>query len=153
MINFLKGDATYPISNGNKIITHIVNDKGQWGRGFVLALSARWSKPEEEYRAWFRGERGLHFLGAVQYVPVESDIWVANVIGQHDIRTIDDVPPIRYDALRAGLRRVGRFAAEIDASIHAPRLGAGLAGGDWNIIESIIDDELWGLKVNVYDLE
>lgn len=153
MINFLKGDATYPISNGNKIITHIVNDKGQWGRGFVLALSARWSKPEEEYRAWFRGERGLHFLGAVQYVPVESDIWVANVIGQHDIRTIDGIPPIRYDALRAGLRRVGRFAAEIDASIHAPRLGAGLAGGDWNIIESIIDDELWGLKVNVYDLE
>lgn len=153
MINYLKGDATLPVGNGNKLIVHCCNDIGGWGRGFVLALSARWSKPEEEYRAWFRGERGLHFLGAVQYVPVESDIWVANVIGQHDIRTIDGIPPIRYDALRAGLRRVGRFAAEIDASIHAPRLGAGLAGGDWNIIESIIDDELWGLKVNVYDLE
>lgn len=153
MINYLKGDATLPVGNGNKVIVHCCNDIGGWARGFVLSLSARWSKPEAEYRAWFRGERGLHFLGAVQYVPVESDIWVANVIGQHDIRTIDGIPPIRYDALRAGLRRVGRFAAENNASIHAPRLGAGLAGGDWKIIESIIDDELWGLKVNIYDLE
>lgn len=153
MINYLKGDATLPVGDGNKIIVHCCNDIGGWARGFVLALSARWSKPEEEYRAWFRGERGLHFLGAVQYVPVESDIWVANVIGQHDIRTIDDVPPIRYDALRAGLRRVGRFAAEINASIHMPRIGCGLAGGHWTLVEPIIDDELWGLKVNVYDLE
>ena len=153
MINYLKGDATFPIGSGNKVIVHIVNDKGGWGRGFVLSLSARWSEPEAEYRAWFRGERGMHYLGSVQYVQVEPDIWVANVIGQHDMYPIDGIPPIRYNALRAGLRRVGRFAAENNASIHAPRLGCGLAGGSWEKVESIIDDELNGLEVTVYDLE
>lgn len=153
MINYIKGDATQPIGEGNKLIAHCCNDIGQWGRGFVLSLSARWPEPEAEYRAWFRYERGLYYLGAVQYVQVEPDIWVANIIGQHDIRTIDNVPPVRYDALRNGLRRAARFAAEKEASIHLPRIAAGLAGGDWCIIEEIIEDELFGLEVTVYDLE
>mgnify|MGYP003440551800 CR=1 FL=1 len=153
MINYLRGDARFPRGSGNKGIAPIVNDKGGWGRSFGLSLSARWSEPEAEYRAWFRGERGMHYLGSVQYVQVEPDIWVANVIGQHDMYPIDGIPPIRYNALRAGLRRVGRFAAEINASIHAPRIGCGLAGGSWEQVESIIDDELNGLEVTVYDLE
>lgn len=153
MINYIKGDATYPIGQGNKIIVHNVNDKDKWGRGFVLALSARWSKPEKEYHAWFRGEQGVCYLGAVQFVQVESDTWVANVMAQHDIRTIDGVPPIRYDALRSGLRRVARFAAEIDASLHLPRIACGLAGGSWDVVQEIIEDEFDGLEVTVYDLE
>lgn len=153
MIKYIKGDATKPIGDGNKIIVHNVNDKNKWGRGFVLALSARWSKPEEEYRAWFRGERGLYYLGAVQFVQVEPDIWVANVMAQHDIHAIDGVPPIRYDALRNGLRRVARFATEIGASLHLPRIGCGLSGGSWNMVLPIIEDECDGLEVTIYDLE
>lgn len=148
MINYLKGDATKPSIIGNKIIAHCCNDIGAWGRGFVLSLSARWSEPERRYR-----EMSPKHLGDTQFVKVESDVWVANIIGQHGIRMIDNIPPIRYDALRSGLRRVGRFSGEINASICLPRIGAGLAGGDWSIIENIIQDELKGLEVFVYDLE
>jgi O-acetyl-ADP-ribose deacetylase (regulator of RNase III) len=47
-INYIKGDATAPISKGEKIICHICNDIGGWGKGFVLAISKRWKEPEEE---------------------------------------------------------------------------------------------------------
>lgn len=48
MIQYIKGDATYPeriTPESIKIIVHIVNDMGAWGAGFVLALNKRWNKP------------------------------------------------------------------------------------------------------------
>lgn len=49
-LHFLKGDATQPQAKGNKIITHVCNDLGGWGKGFVVAISKRWPEPEIEYR-------------------------------------------------------------------------------------------------------
>src|SRR5205823_6841477 len=51
-ITYLKGDATCPQAKGVKIICHVCNDIGGWGKGFVLALSKRWSEPEAAYRKW-----------------------------------------------------------------------------------------------------
>ncbi|UBV44105.1 hypothetical protein LAJ19_14945 (plasmid) [Deinococcus taeanensis] len=93
----------------------------------------------------------------MQFVEVEPTFWVANLIGQHDIarqaRSIR-VPPVRYEAMREGLNRVRAFAQEHQASVHMPRIGAGLAGGDWTVIERIVQEELTdqGVPVTVYDL-
>jgi hypothetical protein len=35
------GDATMPVGDGPKILVHICNNIGAWGRGFVVALSRR----------------------------------------------------------------------------------------------------------------
>jgi O-acetyl-ADP-ribose deacetylase (regulator of RNase III) len=52
-IAYHTGDATRPVGRGNKIIAHVCNDQGRWGKGFVMAISARWPLPEEAYRKWF----------------------------------------------------------------------------------------------------
>jgi len=56
MISYIKGDATKPekINNENRVIAHISNNKGGWGRGFVLSLSSRWPEPERRYREWYK---------------------------------------------------------------------------------------------------
>ena len=149
------GDATHPVGGGPKIIVHICNDTGGWGKGFVVAVSRRWPQPEQRYRAWHRGEESESLaLGAVQFVAVEDDVWVTNLIGQHGMATRDGVPPIRYDAVREGLRQVAAKAKELRASVHMPRIGCGLAGGKWEEIEPIIELELVanGIAVTVYDL-
>ncbi|MCA9488336.1 MAG: hypothetical protein KC621_00375 [Myxococcales bacterium] len=146
------GDATRPIGQGPKIIAHVCNDIGKWGRGFVLALSGRWPEPRARYLAWF-GTTDFA-LGNVQFVQVEPDLWVANLIGQHGIRRRAGDTPVRYPAIRAGLARVADFASKQGASVHMPRIGAGLAGGDWGTIEPIVLEELVaeGIDVTVYDL-
>jgi O-acetyl-ADP-ribose deacetylase (regulator of RNase III) len=53
-ISYIKGDATNPAGQGNKIIVHICNDIGGWGKGFVMAISKRWKEPERKYREWFK---------------------------------------------------------------------------------------------------
>jgi len=150
-INYVTGDATQPIGDGNKIIVHICNDVGAWGAGFVVALSRRWRQPEQTYRNLFRDNTALK-LGDVQLVNVEPDIWVANLIGQRSLAHRDGNPPIRYDAIRDGLTKLHKEAYQLEASIHMPRIGCGLAGGRWDIIKALIDDTLSGLQVTVYDL-
>jgi O-acetyl-ADP-ribose deacetylase (regulator of RNase III) len=151
-IQYVFGDATRPSTLGNKIIVHICNDRGGWGKGFVMAISARWPQPEDAYRRWFQ-ERANFELGAVSFVQVEPEIWIANMIGQQGIREKNGVPPIRYEAVRTGLGKVAIKGKELDASVHMPRIGCGLAGGNWSEIEPIIVETLCneGIEVTVYD--
>lgn len=149
-IQYVTGDATCPVDSGNKIIAHICNDIGAWGAGFVLALSKRWPQPEEEYlkEKWLNGLS----LGTVGLVQVERDIWVANMVAQRDIRSYRGVPPIRYGALKKCLATVALHAKELQASVHLPRIGCGLAGGEWEIIESLIQETFADVPIFVYDL-
>ena len=152
-IQYRKGDATAPQSENNKIIVHICNDMGGWGKGFVMAISKRWKKPENQYREWFKSKDGFE-LGKVQFVQVEEDLWVANLIGQHKINKDENGnAPIRYDAIEDGLKEVASFAKESNASVHMPRIGCGLAGGKWEMIEPIILQRLSNndVEVVVYD--
>ena len=144
-IEYTKGDATEPKGEGKKIIPHICNDYGAWGAGFVLAVSKKWKLPEEYYRAM-----PIYELGHVTFHDVTNDIIVANMIAQHGLRTdLDGNPPIRYDALQEALNKVNIVAVEMKATVHMPKIGAGLAGGDWNEIEKIIESSLM-VKTMVY---
>jgi O-acetyl-ADP-ribose deacetylase (regulator of RNase III) len=154
-IFYINGDATRPIGEGKKIIVHICNDEGKWGAGFVLALSARWSEPEALYRK--TNVQDL-MLGNVQIVDVGNDILVANMIAQRGIKSQQctnnanvPFPPIRYGAVRACLAEVNDKAYRMNATIHMPRIGCGLAGGNWQDIETIIQ-ETCSVNVYVYDL-
>src|SRR5690242_12408712 len=104
-IHYLKGDATQPQGDGAKIITHICNDSGGWGKGFVLAISKRWKQPEVQYRQWYDSKRNFQ-LGEVQFVQVEADLTSANIIGQPKTSPTNGVPPIRDEAVRTGLQQV-----------------------------------------------
>jgi len=149
-INYIKGDATNPVGTGHKIICHICNDIGAWGAGFVLALSAKWSEPEEAYREMTDSER---LLGTVMLVPVTPEITVANMIGQRGVGfDKDGLAPIRYGAVRAALAAVNDVAFRTNATLHMPRIGCGLAGGRWEDIEKIIE-AVASVDVYVYDLK
>jgi len=156
-IRYETGDATKPNGAGHRVICHVCNDIGGWGAGFVVALSKRWKLPEQRYRDWHAGrfDDGPFELGSAQFVSVTSDITVANMIGQHGIRRGKaGEPPVRYEAIRSALGRVADFCLSNSASVHMPRIGAGLAGGDWNTIERIIEETLChrSVEVTVYDL-
>jgi len=155
MINYLIGDATEPKINGIKFIIHCCNSIGGWGAGFTGALSKKWKQPEELYRLWHKKGRNCFSefkLGKVQFIQVEKDIFVANMIAQEGIDYKNGIPPVRYEALRECLKEVNLTVNEFDsATIHCPRICTGLAGGDWTIIEQIIKDTM-SVDVYVYDL-
>lgn len=153
-ISFVVGNATEPIGTGPRWIVHVCNDVGGWGKGFVLALSSRWSAPEAAYRRWYAERDSNDFaLGAVQFVPVTDEITVCNLVGQRDIRSRGGLPPVRYDAIESGLGKVAAEAVPAGSTVHMPRIGCGLAGGRWEQIEALIQETLvpCGIDVTVYD--
>jgi hypothetical protein len=107
-ITYLKGDATDPQARGVKLICHVCNDLGGWGKGFVLALSRRWEEPEQQYQAWHRNRNNNDFgLGAVQFVQVTPYVWVANMVAQRGIKRGNSGPPIREEkSVRKSVRNL-----------------------------------------------
>lgn len=155
LIKYLVGDATAPDTtekNGG-IIAHVCNDLGAWGSGFVIALSNKWKKPEEEYKRMTKAQRQV---GNVQMVTIESGLIVANIIGQNGLRYNDyNVPAVNYAAIEVALIKVAGFAERLNFDIHMPRIGCFRAGGSWEVMELIIKRVLRNHEcdVYVYDLE
>ena len=151
-IKYVIGDATSPQGKGDKIICHICNDIGAWGAGFVLAISAKWGYPEHHYRA-----KETYRLGDVDILSVDGDddgnvLYVANMIGQHKVgMSKDGIAPIRYTAVADALEEVNEFAVKNNCTLHMPRIGCGLAGGEWKAIEAILE-KIVTVDVTVYDL-
>lgn len=181
-IQYKIGDATDPqlpessSLPANLIIAHICNDVGGWGKGFVLALSRRYPDAEKAYRQWYKlkvnplptpttpkkeAEAEEPFeLGQVQFVPVRqsetSQIWVVNMLAQHGIANAKSkAKPIRYEALAKCLATVAKVSLELpNSSLHMPRIGTGLAGGDWAEVTTLISREVLShnISVTIYDL-
>lgn len=169
MILYLFGDVTKPNLPGKKILIHCCNDSDGFGSGVAGAIAKRWPMAKAMYHNWARGyaENGgegddwkivtpkIFRLGETQFVQVEDDIYVANMIGQRGYGyKAGERPPIRYEAIEECLKQVQRFATRVGAVVIAPRFGSGLAGGSWAIIEGLINQTLThdGGMVYIYDL-
>ncbi|GAB1858350.1 macro domain-containing protein [Flavobacteriaceae bacterium MHTCC 0001] len=153
-ITYLKGDATVPQAKGVKIIAHICNNLGGWGKGFVLAISKRWSEPEKDYRDWHRYRAKNDFkLGNIRLIQVEKYIYIANMLGQQGMKTGSNGVPIRYKAVHQCLEKLAEEAEVLSASVHMPRIGCGLAGGKWERIEPLVQHTLIqkGVPTTIYD--
>jgi len=149
VIEYIIGDAVYPDWAARKVIAHVCNDLGAWGAGFSGAVSKRYKQPEIFYRRMKRKE-----LGKTQFIDVGDMTWVANMIAQHGLRNKNNLIPLDYNALTSCLKDIRDFAFSHNASVHMPRIGCGLAGGEWNIIEELINMQICanGISVFVYDL-
>ena len=179
MVNYVSGDATIPKDNDKRLIFQVCNDLGKWGAGFSGAVSRRWSQPEMCYRAWYyaeqftstsgnnifppvimRGERiedddkTYKFIdGNIQIVFVGEKLAVVNAIAQNGIRNYrvnQNSKLIYYRGLEIALIHTANFCRKFGYKVQMPKIGAGHAGGDWDIIKSIIDRTIVGVDVDIY---
>lgn len=93
-------------------------------------------------------------LAKFRWFRLEEDLWVCNMIGQHKtITSSKGVAPIRYEAVESCLEKLAVEALPLNAGIHMPRIGCGLAGGKWEEMEPVIKKTLLekDIEVHVYD--
>lgn len=167
-INYVKGDLFKNLPKDRKvIICHCVNDVGAWGKGFVVALNNYSDTPKKSYLGWINGDNANDYtqfrstvntkpkLGECQVVKCSENVYVANMFGQSNIYPKNGIPPIRYWALSRAMRYVKRFyEVDIHHEIHCPFFGSGLAGGNKDFIETLIN-EIWvneGIPTTIYEL-
>jgi O-acetyl-ADP-ribose deacetylase (regulator of RNase III) len=153
-IEYVRGDATEPRGEGHKLIVHLVNDRTpNWGGAFARTLKAAYPELQRDFRQRTATPGGTLALGCVFVADVAQSISVATMVAQHGYGP-SPKPRIRYTALRDCLQQVAVEAKHLRATVHMPRIGAGQAGGRWEVIAELIDTELvrQGVAVTVYSL-
>jgi len=150
----LKGDATTPRPDGNRIIAFIVNDKTpRWGAGFALAARRKWPHVQAQFERWTDQNPNNLKLGSLHEIEIEPSLVAVMLIAQHGYGD-SAKPRIRYSALHSGLEKLAALAKEQNATVHMPRLGSGQARGHWPIIAEMIEQSLTNrqIDVTIYDL-
>lgn len=159
---YVQGDVTKPIGSPNypRIVVHCCNDAGLWGAGVSGAIGNEWTVARKQYYAWAKTDSlapNIPFkIGNIQAVCVHETLYVCNLIGQRGVRSPINPKPVDYPGIKEGLTKLALWANTLfgdNAVVHMPKLGAGLAGGDWDIIEGIIKDTLGaaGIFTVVYE--
>jgi len=147
MLNLVKGDL---FESNADIIAHGCNCKGGFGSGVAYTMAKRYPKAKWYYLDKFE-EDGWN-LGDVQFVLQFDGKYVANCATQ-DNYLPRGVQHADYDAIRKTMTTVKEFAKGRGLSIAIPKIGAGLAGGSWTVIEGILLDVFVDYDATVYYLE
>lgn len=152
-IQIVKGDlfkgVEQAVAAGRQVlIPHVVNNKGGWGKGFVVPLAKHYPFAKERY------ERQSYELGTVAYCGFGGPVGVANMVAQDGYASKTNPRPLRYYRLAECLSEVTKAVAKDHPKreIHMPKFGTGLAGGDWTIIREMVEDAFDGLDVYIYEL-
>lgn len=124
------------------VIVHGCNCQGQMGKGIALAIKQHFPAA---YAADLRTARGSALkLGTFSCATVEADGHAFTIINAYtQFHWRGHGVKADYEAIRRAMRAVARAFG--GCRIGYPKIGAGLAGGDWSIISAIIDEELQGL--------
>ena len=123
------------------VIVHGCNCQCVMGKGIALAIKQQFPQAYAADQATIRGSREK--LGTISKAEIELGdrrLIVINGYTQFDYR--GSGVKADYDAIRSVMRLVRRDFSGL--RIGYPKIGAGLAGGDWNRISAIIDEELAG---------
>lgn len=175
-ITYIEGDLFQAIDNSDEqgviIIPHIVNSKGKWGAGFVLPLAKAYPVTRDYYLKWFKTRQtklnsdeivseygmddltfhtGTFDLGHVQIIFVKPNIAVANMVAQ----TLGGNRPLSYKYLGRCMERVASYCKDFSFDGKTPRIvcpmfGSGLAMGNWNHIEQLIEDHWSFMRIDVH---
>ena len=155
-LKYKLGNALEPEETGLKYIIHVCNDIGAYGSGFVAAIANKWPIAKLAYLQWYKAKISFA-LGQVQFVQVESDIVIVNMIAQHLIGYDEDGGPcIRYQALEECLNKVANKISETGGCVICPyKMGSERSGGRWEEVEKLLTKCLVDKNINVtaYELK
>ena len=134
-------------------ILHCCNCFHKMGAGVAKAIKDEWPGAFEADLKTPRGDRSK--MGSYSYHQ-QGELVIINLYGQFRYSRLQ-VQSLEYPALRQSLRSAAerlRMWQEkgVDVRIGYPLLGCGLAGGNWEQVKEILDEELKGLNHQLYTL-
>ena len=147
------------LASPHRVIGHGCNAQGSMGAGIAAAIKRTYPGAFAVYAKAF-ASRGLHVGEVVPWFG--NDRIVLNCITQERYGRDPNVVYVDYDGVRSCMRWIETTAREQRSTgvgplatvreLGLPKLGAGLAQGDWDRIAGIIEAEIPSLDVVIYVL-
>lgn len=145
-IEYRKGDL---FESPIKVFIHGCNDQGVMASGFAAPLKNKFPEAYEVYRK----EYETNGLGGGTIIPVETKgKIIINMITQNFYGK-DGKRYAKYDWIADGFYQTNQLTKRLGIdTVAMPMIGAGLGGGDWNVISAIIESECTFTQPVVYQL-
>lgn len=157
MIEYIKGDL---FTTDVVHIAHGCNCQGVMGAGVAKIVKDRFPNAFKVYhnRVILETNQNLasgcdptrSLLGKVIQAPMENDKIIIHCLTQDYYG--NNWRHVNYDAVATAFEKIA--LSYPPKTLAMPKIGTGLGGGDWNIIEAIIESTLCkvGMSVKVYEL-
>ena len=135
------------------IIVHGCNAQGRMGSGFAKELRSRFPGAYAEYEN-VHNSTGLQLGSNVYYMDDEANVIICNSITQERYG-YDGKKYVSYDGIDQCMEKLNDFALAIgnNVHIHFPTIGADLGGGNWNVINAIIESRITDAHKHLYTLK
>jgi O-acetyl-ADP-ribose deacetylase (regulator of RNase III) len=166
MINYTDGDLITLAKAGKfDVIAHGCNCHSTMGAGIAPQMAKAFGCDRFEMEMWGSDVNKLGNIDYQTFVLGEKAIWsledamnnrnepeltVVNAYTQFNYgrnHSDGDARPFNYEAFTLCMKKMNIVFA--DKHIGMPKIGAGLAGGNWNRIEHIINTELKDCQVTI----
>jgi len=138
-------------------IVHGCNCQGAMGSGIAKIIRDKWPLVYTQYDRYHRTE-GLK-LGTVQPVNIDGDLVIVNAMTQEFYAGHPTCPHrnrhIDYEAVAKCFEAINGLPAvfpDVTPVVSFPLIGAGLARGNWNIIETIIKETITDMETVLWTL-
>ena len=150
-MRIISGDLIHLAKNGEfDLIVHGCNCFCTMGAGIAKGIKAAFPAAFEGDLATARGDRAK--LGTCSIATIQRNgtpLVVVNAYTQFDYR--GSGPKVDYEAVRSCFRWIKQQHS--GKKIGLPKIGAGLAGGDWARIAAIVEEELAGEDVTLVEFK
>lgn len=134
-----------------KYIAHGVNNQDVMRSGVAKVLFEEYPEVKKEYHRHNKQVR-YDFLGSIHLIDCKEKLvfncYTQECFGYYGIKYVS------YDAIESCFENIVRISQDkslghLFNELAIPKIGCGLAGGNWNIVEKIIN-EVTGDKLDVY---
>ena len=149
-ITYLKGDL---LNCKEQVFVHGCNAQGVMGSGVAKLVKKKYPDMYDAYcKVFIDGYIGLH-LGEITVSELHDGKFGINAITQKYYGREPGKVYVSYEAIQECFERINRWMdGHKMTDIAMPMIGAGLGGGDWNKIISIVERELIDKNIVVYVL-
>ncbi len=137
-IKINKGDILQ-VQSG--LILHGCNTKGVMGAGVAKQIAVNYPIVYSKYKKYCGTVWDHDILGQCFFVDATKDLTIGNLFTQDTYGSDPKTRYVSYDAIDDCFSKISTVIRR-DTGIHFPKIGAGLANGDWAVIQSIIEHRL-----------
>jgi O-acetyl-ADP-ribose deacetylase (regulator of RNase III) len=131
-IEYVKGDL---LASGESVIGHGCNAQGVMRSGIAKAIREAYPTVYSDYRKTYEAQGNKLHLG--QVVTTRTlERTILNIISQEYYGRNPNVVYVSYDAIKKAILRINEMGY---IRVAFPKIGAGLANGNWETISEIIE--------------
>jgi O-acetyl-ADP-ribose deacetylase (regulator of RNase III) len=124
------------------ILVHGVNCRGVMGSGIAATIKQKYPEVFAMYKRFVECDaKPEALLGQVLCCKIMPNLIIANAFTQLDYGRNPGIRYVSYDAMSSAASFIAGEAVRTKTPVFFCKIGAGLANGDWDIIETIIDRE------------